>query len=125
MFIFLDHSMGFGWISILTCVFIGSGFLVGVRRWRFTKDILPIEAGKTLLDRIRRFLFLLVVIGGVAMFWRGWWCLGDKIAVNLNYDDKYKDAWWSFFVGTTGMAVIYLTPLSSMLLNDAVGVAGG
>lgn len=117
--------MGFGWMSIFTSMFVGTGFLIGVRRWRFTKDILPIEAGKTLIDRIRRFMFLLVVIGGVSMFWRGWWCLGDKIAVNIGYDDKYKDAWWSFFVGTIGMAAVNLTPLNTMLLNDAVGVAGG
>lgn len=125
MWIFEDHLMGFGWTSIFMSIFIGSGFLVGVRRSRFTRDILPVDAGKTIFDRIRRFFFLLLVIAGVSMFWRGWWYLGDKIAVNINYDDKYKDAWWSFFVGTVGMAVVTLTPLSKMMLHDAVGVAGG
>jgi hypothetical protein len=117
--------MGFGLSSIFISMFIGTGFLVGVRRSKFTKDILPVDDGQTFLGKMGRFLFLLVVIAGVSMFWRGWWYLGDLIATKLNYEDELIDAWWSFFVGTIGMALANLTPLGKMLLDDGVGVAGG
>ena len=107
------------WLSIL----IGGALLVWLRYYSGAQNMLPVHEGKTLRARAVRLLFLVVVIGGVAMFWRGWFLLGDNIAGEEA--GGLKDSLLTIFAGMSGVAVFNLHPsLAAMLLSDGTATDG-
>lgn len=104
-------------------IVVGSAFLVAMRKSKNMRQILPVSSGTTICGKFGRLLFLLVAISAVAFFWRGWWLLADHFAGH-NAGTPH-DFVACGVVALGGLAIIHLTPLSELLVDDGLALAGG